>query len=217
MSDFNCPRCDVALLTERHPSDELDLHRCNRCGGVWVDGADVGWVYPALRHHGARVEELLRRGARRETSIPRCPRGHHDAIEFPFFDLWLDLCESCHGLWLDGSEVTFASRAAREQDGLPEAALGDTPYRVAHEAPTTPRIRCSACEREVHPRRTYLTADGAVCDDCVELEELSEQMADDASLARLKRAPARLLRFLGGLLDADGKRLRRGGFTNQIL
>jgi hypothetical protein len=27
-------------------------------------------------------------------------------------------------------------------------------------------------------------------------------------------SPARLLRFFGDLLDADGKRLRRGGFTS---
>jgi hypothetical protein len=69
----------------------------------------------------------------------------------------------------------------------------------------------------VHPRRTYLTADGAVCDACVEIDEISAQMEEATPIARLKRAPGKLLRFFGMLLDADGKRLRGGGFTNQTL
>ncbi|MCA9621415.1 MAG: zf-TFIIB domain-containing protein, partial [Myxococcales bacterium] len=173
-----CPRCDIALTTERHPSEEVELHRCIDCHGVWVDGDDIAWVAPGLRRHGARITELLAKGARRETSMPACPRGHGDAIEFPFFDLWLDLCETCHGVWLDGAEVAFVERAGQEADGLPEVARHGGAYRE-QEAVASETVTCVACGEAVHPRRTYLTGDGAVCDTCVEVRKMSEEMEGD--------------------------------------
>ncbi|MEZ4445007.1 MAG: zf-TFIIB domain-containing protein [Polyangiaceae bacterium] len=211
-----CPRCDIALTTERHPSEEVELHRCIDCHGVWVDGDDIAWVAPGLRRHGARITELLAKGARRETSMPACPRGHGDAIEFPFFDLWLDLCETCHGVWLDGAEVAFVERAGQEADGLPEVARHGGAYRE-QEAVASETVTCVACGEAVHPRRTYLTGDGTVCDTCVEVRKMSEEMEGDTLGARLMKGPRRFLRFVGELLDRDGKRLRRGGFTNQSL
>jgi len=188
------------------------VHRCDRCHGHWIDGKDVGWLYPALRHHGTRIVELLKLGARRESSFERCPRGHDDAIEFPFFDLWLDICESCHGLWIDGAETSFVERAATDSDGLPKLSERDGPYRT--QKPTETRVSCGVCRNTVHPRRTYLTADGAVCDNCVEIEGMSTQLDDGSALSQLKRAPGKLLRFFGALLDSDGKRVKRSGFSN---
>jgi Zn-finger nucleic acid-binding protein len=177
---------------------------------MWVDGEDIVWLYPALRHHGARIGELLERGARRETALARCPHGHERMLEFPFFDLWLDLCESCHGLWIDGDELDFVQQAAKEEDGLPKVGGA---YRDDRRV-ATQLVCCSACQREVHPRRTYLSAEGVICDSCVEIDHMSRELGEDTPLAKLKRAPGRVLRFLGDLLDRDGKRLARGGFTN---
>ena len=213
MAQFSCPRCDVELVRERRASDEFDLHRCDRCRGLWVDGEDIVWIYPALRYHGDRIGELLAKGARRDTSVARCPRGHDGTLEFPFFDLWLDLCESCHGLWLDGGEVDFVQRAARDEDGLPNVVRHGGAYREDRSIETQ-MVSCSACRRDVHPRRTYLSADGAICDSCIDIDRMSRELEEDTPLAKLKRAPGKLLRFLGDLLDRDGRRLARGGFTN---
>lgn len=211
MVQFSCPRCDVELVRERHASDELDLHGCDRCKGLWIEGADIVWLYPALRYHGGRIGELLEKGARRDTAIARCPHGHDRTLEFPFFDVWLDLCESCHGLWLDGSEVDFVQRAAKEEDGLPKIVRQG--YREDRRAEIE-MVSCSACRRDVHPRRTYLSAEGAICDSCVDIDRMSHELEEDTPLAKLKRAPRTVLRFLGDLLDRDGRRHARAGFTN---
>ena len=211
MIDMHCPRCRTALTVEPRAGGDAEAHRCMRCYGIWLDGCDVGWIAPALKRHGARVEELLERGARRGTGIGACPRGHGVTLEFPFFDLWLDLCESCHGLWLDGDETRFVENAGREELGLAETA--GSPHRGQNQVGSE-RVACTVCAKSVHPRRTFLSADGTVCDDCVEIQNMADELDDDRIGSRLRRAPGKLLRLFGKLLDADGKRLRRGGFTN---
>jgi len=188
------------------------MHRCDHCQGLWIDGEDLVWVFPALAHHGRRIGELLARGARRETSVARCALGHEDALEFPFFDLWLDLCERCHGLWLDGTEVSFVERVAQESDGLPDLRKRGTAYRASEASPE--RVECQACHEQVHPRRTYLSAEGAICDACVEIERMADALEDERAENELKRAPRRLLRLLGDMLDERGKALKKSGFLN---
>jgi len=171
---------------------------------------DVHWVAPALSRHRSRVSELLACGARRGTGISRCARGHETTLEFPFFDLWLDLCETCHGLWLDGDEERFVQRAGATDTGLEPAPI-DGAYRSRASGD---RATCHQCERCVHPRRTYLSAEGPICDDCAEVGDMAQQLEDDRLANKVKRAPKRLLEMMGELLDRDGRRLRRGGFTN---
>lgn len=206
---LSCPRCDVAL---EPPPDDFSTRdvsrRCHRCHGAWVDGDVVGVAHPALREHGRRVADLLTLGAReREAKCPRCARI---MLEFPFFDLWLDLCEGCHGLWIDGDERAFVSKAAAVEDGLPERPA-EAGYR-AHAQPEVEveRVTCTGCSQRVHPRRTLLTADGAVCDHCVEIDAMSRTLRDDTPAERLARLPSTLLRWFGTLLDLDGKLRQRG-------
>jgi Zn-finger nucleic acid-binding protein len=200
-----CPRCGISLERRRDASDEVDVHACTRCGGWWVNGVDVVWLYPALKSHGRRIHELVERGARRDTSIDRCPYGHRDALEFPFFDVSLDLCETCHGLWLDGDEIRFVGKTAIESDGLP-----------SDDETMNERVDCVLCKKSVHPRRTLVTADGAVCDGCAELEASGERLEAAQPMNKLRRAPGKLLQVIGKVLDADGKRLKRSGFTTWL-
>ena len=206
--DAFCPRCRIALTT---PPDDFSTrevaHRCARCHGQWIAGHHVGVVFPALAAHGKRLAELIELGAREGTECPSC----RDAmLEFPFFDLWLDLCERCHGLWLDGDEAAFVEKSARDEDGLPERTNPGGYRANAQAEPRTRLVTCIECEKDVHPRRTILSGDGPICDSCVEIEAMSESLRASSGLKSLAREPGRLLKVLARMLDLKGKLLQRG-------
>jgi Zn-finger nucleic acid-binding protein len=186
------------------PPDDFETRevaqRCHRCLGAWVDGDRVGVAFPALRQHGQRIRELSEVGAREEGV--RCPRCREAMLEFPFFDLWLDICETCHGMWLDGDERRFVEQAAQHEDGLPERAAGG--YR-GRRREREERVTCIGCSADVHPRRTLLTGDGPVCDHCVEVERMSAVLGETSPGEKVARAPGRLLGWLSRLLDASGR------------
>lgn len=174
---------------------------------MWVDGASVADSFPALRYHARRMDELLDAGARRGTGIAACPQCRTKPLEFPFLHVWLDLCPQCYGVWLDGPEVAVVSAAEDDVDGLPDPARARTTYRTTPA--TQRRVECVACHREIHPARALLTADGAVCDDCVSTERASEALQDPPALKRARSALRTLLTQLWRVVDADGRRQYR--------
>ena len=199
-----CPRCDIAL--EPKSVRETTLHVCGGCEGVWVDGDRVAGLYPALRHHAKRIDELLDAGARFGHGIVHCPRCKNESLEFPFFDLWLDLCEQCHGVWLDGDEVGFVGRVPGEERGLPprEIAKG---YR--DEQALVQQVSCRECGNEVHPRRTVLTGEGPVCDHCVEVERMAAELERTSGSRGLLAKVVRPFQLLLELLDHSGRKPHR--------
>lgn len=199
---MDCPRCRVELGAQ-----EQGRLCCPDCAGAWVDGTQVADAYPALRHHARRIDELLDAGARRGRGIEICPDCGARSVEFPFLHVWLDLCPQCYGIWLDGPEVAVVSAAADDVDGLPDPAQLAGGYRAA--APSTCRLQCVACHRDVHPTRTFITADGVLCDDCVDLQERSEALQDAPILRRARTIVGKLFGGLWGALDADGRRVGR--------
>ncbi len=56
MSERNCPDCTTRMqpfwVPSRRPGQEVELDRCNQCGGVWFDADDfaeasgqfAGWL-----------------------------------------------------------------------------------------------------------------------------------------------------------------------------
>ena len=107
-ASLSCPRCDVMLdrfVRAAAPGERgVVADMCERCGGTWLDGEEVGPVYPALARLAERQADL-HAAARSSGGIGKCPRCRGVALEFPFFDLWLDHCARCHGLWIDGNEL----------------------------------------------------------------------------------------------------------------
>jgi Zn-finger nucleic acid-binding protein len=183
-------------------------HSCHQCEGMWVEGNRVGVAYPALRHHAKRIVELIELGAIEHGAT--CPRCDVSMIQFPFFDLWLDLCDSCHGMWVDGYETRFVGKTAAHEDGLPRKG-GATGYRdnAAAQA-STAFVKCTDCLEDVHPRRTMLTAVGPVCDHCVEVDDMARELQDESGLRSLADKPRRLLSWLTKVLDAKGRLIQRG-------
>jgi len=117
---MNCPRCDKVMNPVR--PDEVDAQQCPKCGGHWVEGAD-------LRQLEATVDVRLFEWRTlpsdevqaRELPCPRCnPREVMKKVRSERDrHVLLDVCGRCHGVWLDKGEL----RAIQEMGFA--AALAD--------------------------------------------------------------------------------------------
>jgi Zn-finger nucleic acid-binding protein len=167
---LSCPRCQSAMVEERRTGAasgaRLDVDTCPSCDGLWLDGVEVGQAFAGLREHGLRIDDLIEAGAKRGHGIGACPRCRGETVEFPFFELWLDLCSACHGMWIDGKEVEAVARSADHADGLPAPPVEGGYRDKAVAAAKTETTSCVRCSSEVPLRQTMMTGDGAVCHPC---------------------------------------------------
>jgi uncharacterized protein len=120
LAERACPRCGVALVERPHHARWRDVRTddCPRCGGAFLDRHELA------RLSGQRAaEHLLALDPRASVSPPStaaCP-GCGDAMEGRTIadghaTADLDLCPTCHGVWLDAGELDAVA-------GLDRAAL----------------------------------------------------------------------------------------------
>jgi uncharacterized protein len=103
---MNCPRCDKVMDPVR--PDDVEAQQCPKCEGHWLEG-------DALRQLESTVNVRLFEWRKlppeelqmRDVECPRCRpkrvmkkvRSERDR------HVLLDVCEQCHGVWLDGGEL----------------------------------------------------------------------------------------------------------------
>lgn len=177
-----CPRCQTRLeLFTRHGAPDsmpIAADMCLSCGGLWLDAAEVATAYPKLAVLEERRGDALAAGEA-GTGIPMCPRCEMPAVEVPFFDLRLDMCSACHGVWIDGDEIEALSRTLDRGDGLPVADVVVGGYRTAAAGVMTKHLAtCAACRKQVPLRTARVSAKGTVCEDCQ--KEMAARGAGDA-------------------------------------
>src|SRR5258708_38973349 len=49
-SAINCPKCDGTLVEITHEGVQID--RCNKCGGIWLDGEELRQLTSQEEQHG---------------------------------------------------------------------------------------------------------------------------------------------------------------------
>jgi Zn-finger nucleic acid-binding protein len=196
---------------------------CARCGGVWLDGGEVAAVYPALAELPERLAGLGASSARTLSDLPACPRCQRRTVEFSFFDLRLDSCTACHGLWVDGDELIDLARSRDRRDGLRAPPPQRSGYREnAASLTRAGLVTCRGCGAELPVRATMMTAGGPRCAPCAERDasengpgegdagEPTIPMRSFFSLGEGDGATGTevlsfLGTFLGGLIDASGR------------
>ncbi len=190
---MQCPRCATELRefprTDRTGAQSVDADICFGCGGVWFDGTEVAAAHPGLASLRERRRELLiLRG--NGAAIANCPRCASQSVEFPFLDVKLDYCLSCHGVWVDGPEVLALSGgeiAERPSAVGPNAAALGPAYRsAAVEAVRTGVVSCKRCACAVALSDTLMTGEGAMCVACAQSWEGSADEGDPAEREFLK-------------------------------
>lgn len=159
-----CPRCQEVLSAHEvlGAGARWSLDRCARCDGVWVDGSEVlgllPQVAPALRPPSA---------APRRAPLSACPRCTSAMTRLAYVDVDLDLCNACHGLWVDGDELEALARSDDRAAGHPAPAEGARDGAAgALRAAKVALLRCTSCGAEVPPNRSMLTAHGPLCEPC---------------------------------------------------
>ena len=117
---MQCPRCDKVMTPTLQ--DEVEARQCPQCEGHWLEGEDLRRLESTVNvrlfeWRGLPSEELQTR----ELACPRCqPRQVMKKVRSERDrHVLLDVCERCHGVWLDGGEL----RAIQEMGFV--AALAD--------------------------------------------------------------------------------------------
>lgn len=148
------------------PSIEADM--CLSCGGVWLDGGEAAAAYPSLAALHERRGDVLAAGEQ-STAIPACLRCAMPAVLVPFFDVKLDVCTDCFGVWIDGDEIEALSRTMDRGDGLPVPPEIVGGYRTAAAGVMTKHIAtCVTCGKQVPFRASRATPKGSMCEACAD-------------------------------------------------
>lgn len=157
------------------------LDRCPQCDGVWIDRKELADVAQSLDNMDAHAR-WVRAHWRPRAGIARCPACLGTPVELPFFEMHIDYCVDCRGVWLDGNERIGLARA------LDHERTAVATYRHAAEAVKEETARCGGCTARVPLRETYMTAAGVRCPKC--WDAALERAGDDyfevnAKLARI--------------------------------
>ena len=124
---MDCPRDNVEMAVLKD-GEERNLFRCNECGGLWLEVADLNRI---LLHAGLPTLEAMGGRADPEEDAGLCPV---DAVGLLAIEsqhkrnpLIYETCESCGGIWLesndfegDGAKTGEAETAAVMTRGIVE-------------------------------------------------------------------------------------------------
>lgn len=104
-SEFNvkskriCPRCKTDLYVVQRKDEFLDV--CKECRGVWFDPKELD----DLMGKGSPVELLIRITDSLKGEDLLCPACEKKMTTKEVYDVYVDLCEDCKGIWLDAGET----------------------------------------------------------------------------------------------------------------
>jgi Zn-finger nucleic acid-binding protein len=122
---MNCPRCDK-VMTEKLLEDGVRAQECPRCQGHWLEGEGLRRVETTVAVRVIEWRKLPPEELQlREVACTRCrPRRVMKKVRSERDrHVLLDVCETCHGVWLDGGEL----RAIQEM-GLVAAVIDAVQY-----------------------------------------------------------------------------------------
>jgi Zn-finger nucleic acid-binding protein len=206
---ISCPRCREAMdsFTKREAGAEATADMCLRCGGLWLDGAEVRRLHPAI---AAAIPGAASHQAKAAKPILVCPRCGELPSPIFFFELELDVCTACKGVWIDGDELTDLARSDDRLQGLPAPEAGS--YRDnAADALRWGRVTCTGCGDEQDLDSVEPTSRGPLCRECAAKyreglfeKELAEYEVPKRPLVELPSFEdvSRGLRAAGALLSA---------------
>ena len=131
-----CPKCvgklqktvvtirkvhDVKELQGAGVSFDLELDQCYVCGGVWFDRGELD------KYKAEKITVInstkLGKGLDQELDIKKgkCPRCEIEMKRQPYEkvpEIIIDVCEKCHGVWLDSTEIDKVERAQKGMKGF---------------------------------------------------------------------------------------------------
>ena len=112
---MKCPKDGSALEKELYEAD-IEVDRCSKCSGVWLDHGELEKAQEATEHDYSqerrRLPDLVNREyllalerARPQLSCPACARDMERREHGHVSQILIDVCPSCRGIWLDQGEM----------------------------------------------------------------------------------------------------------------
>jgi Zn-finger nucleic acid-binding protein len=178
--DLSCPRCASERLTPRDviPAGggaPAEVHRCDRCKGVWLDEATLASICPTVSHLSAHRDEVVLTGAP-GAGIAACPRCRLTPYQVEVLGVTIDFCVHCNGVWLDGDEY----EESMLDGGEARPAKRQSAYRQAGNRVGRGEVKCVDCGAVVPIDRTFMRENGHTCSACNSRREIG---AADARVA----------------------------------
>jgi len=114
-----CPRCSLALLDSSPDRKFPEVHalHCDKCDGLWMAQSDLHRLEQAVDVSWIEVRHVPPPEIQAELlTCPACsPARHLNKVQSDRDrKVVLDVCDRCHGVWLDGGEL----RAIQEKGVL---------------------------------------------------------------------------------------------------
>lgn len=115
---LECPLDGAAM--EKTLVEGVTVDRCGSCGGRWFDAKELRRATKdkQLEALATRIPTL------RTVSAFRCPRCGGECLEGHVYEVAVDHCLSCDGVWLDAGELEEAKRLLRVERILENAGPG---------------------------------------------------------------------------------------------
>lgn len=117
---MHCPSCHTPLTEQR--IDTVRVDACEVCGGMWFDQGELRaakderltayhWYDLDLWKHDADFM-----GAPSSMYCPSCDGEHLlTTIQYAQSTIYIDVCPSCHGIWLESTEFSALLSYIRDQ------------------------------------------------------------------------------------------------------
>ncbi|MFC1745828.1 zf-TFIIB domain-containing protein [Candidatus Riflebacteria bacterium] len=103
---FLCPNCKRTNFFTFKTSKNVSLDFCKDCKGVWLDASDTKVVLNRKKDI-PEFDAVYKLKKKTRKPCPKCHGKIGFMVEFPFstkFDLLIDYCEKCGGIWCDSFE-----------------------------------------------------------------------------------------------------------------
>jgi len=111
---MDCPRCGDRLseLVLSMPSQSINIDRCLTCDGYWFDGNEL----PKVISESEMTMEEGTGASSQDRERLRCPRCGCDMTKNVLFEVEIDRCPECCGIWLDRGELYEVQRRYRDYE-----------------------------------------------------------------------------------------------------
>ncbi len=114
MTHKPCPHChNSSLVLSQYHGEEVDL--CQDCGGLWFEKGELDFSLAQADPERDQVRVEARREPSLATTGLRCPdcatpMNRH--LLLPGYQVEVEACHRCHGVWLEHDELDAARQAS---------------------------------------------------------------------------------------------------------
>ena len=107
---MQCPKCQSTMhAMDTHEAVELDF--CSGCKGIWFDAREAS-AYFEMADDLPQLKAALEGATQTDLACPRCNFALNEVRFHRDFDVMIDFCMQCGGLFFDKGEVPAVEKIA---------------------------------------------------------------------------------------------------------